>query len=78
MIKSLMIPCLWVLLTCQSFSVPAQSVIPDSLRVALRGFADDSIKVKKIISATAYLPFTQADSAIFYADSIIRFAERIA
>jgi two-component system NtrC family sensor kinase len=67
-----------VLLTCQSFSVPAQSVIPDSLRVALRGFADDSIKVKKIISATAYLPFTQADSAIFYADSIIRFAERIA
>ena len=70
-------PCLWLLLNCQSFSVPAQSVIPDRLRIELQSIPDDSIKLKKLIGATSFSSFTQPDSAIFYADSIIRFAEKI-
>jgi two-component system NtrC family sensor kinase len=59
----------------QSF-VP-QSVIPDSVRVALRNSPDDSSKVKQLWNAAVYLPYGQADSALFYADSVIRFSERI-
>jgi hypothetical protein len=58
-------------------SANAQSLIPDSVRVALRNSPDDSSKVKKLFAAVVYSPYEQFDSALFYADSIIHFSERI-
>jgi len=63
------------------FSIPsstnAQSLISDELRKELLSTPNDSNKVKKLLTATDYMSFTQPDSAIFYADSIINFSERI-
>lgn len=65
------------MLLCTSILVQAQSVFSDSLRAALRSLPNDSNKVKKLLTAQPYLAFTQPDSAIFYADSIIHFSEGI-
>jgi signal transduction histidine kinase len=58
-------------------SANAQSLIPDSVRVAIRNSPDDSSRVKRLVRATTFLPYIQPDSALFYADSIIHFSERI-
>ena len=58
-------------------SANAQSLIPESVRVAIRNSPDDSSKVKRLWLATVYFPYAQTDSALFYADSIIHFSEKI-
>ena len=67
----------FLLLVTLVSSANAQSLIPDSVRVAIRNSPDDSSKVKRLMRAATFLPYIQPDSALFYADSIIHFSERI-
>src|SRR5687767_7108659 len=60
-----------------TINVYAQPVLTDSLRHILRNSPNDTNKVRQLGIATAYLDFTQPDSGLYYADSIIRLSEEL-
>ncbi len=66
-----------VLFVINVSALQAQQGFLDSLRQVLQNSPDDTIKVKRLIFATRYLPFNQPDSGLYYADSIIRLSEKI-
>jgi two-component system, NtrC family, sensor kinase len=70
--------CFIVTFVCVSLLAHAQVVIlSDSVRLSLEKGADDSNKVKRYIDAITYLPYNYPDTGLYYADRIIRLAEKI-
>ncbi len=58
-------------------SLQAQPTNSDSLRLDLREAPDDTSKIKHLILASLYLPYSEADTALYYANSIIGSSEKI-
>jgi signal transduction histidine kinase len=69
----------WILLyfLIYALNLHAQTDLTDSLRKVLWASPDDTIKLKRLNLATVYFPFNQPDSGLYYADSIIRLAEKL-
>jgi two-component system, NtrC family, sensor kinase len=60
-----------------ALALKGQSTISESQRLGIQTSPDDSSKVKLLINASVLLPYNNSDLALFYADSIIRFSEKI-
>jgi two-component system NtrC family sensor kinase len=68
----------FILLILNSINgLQAQPVNSDSLRLALRRAPDDTSKIKRLILASLFLPYTEADTALHYGNIIIASSKKI-
>jgi len=68
----------WVVIwcLCTSSYLYAQPGLSDSLRHILRNSPHDSNKARQLSAAIWLFPYNQPDSAIYYADSVIRLSRK--
>jgi tetratricopeptide (TPR) repeat protein len=68
---------IFLLLLINEISLEAQPVFPDSLRHALKNSPADSNYVNSLIAAILYLPYSQPDSALYYADYALKLSQQL-